>query len=148
MHRSFSHLRKTKYLSPDENIVPDQEFLGIYWYNFSMTSSGSKFRLDPEVFRAPHGLPDQNIRITEVGCHKNRENKKNSHCRHPYEEPSSRSQFIQPNYHFDGTMQHNGTQSFTQLLLQQLNGNWPGMFKFLGPFKTCVIPLNYLIGKK
>ena len=40
LHGTFSHLRKTKYLSPDENIVPDQEFLGIYWYHFSVNSSG------------------------------------------------------------------------------------------------------------
>ena len=27
-----------------------------------------KFRLDPEVFRAPDGLPDHHLWITEVGC--------------------------------------------------------------------------------
>ena len=30
--------------------------------------SGSKFRMDTEVFRGADGLPDQNLRMTEVGC--------------------------------------------------------------------------------
>ena len=29
--------------------------------------------MDPEVFVAPDGLPDQNLRMTEIGCTRERE---------------------------------------------------------------------------
>ena len=34
----------------------------------SGSMKGSKFRMYPEVFRAPDRLPNQTLRITEVGC--------------------------------------------------------------------------------
>ena len=37
-------------------------------YEVSWISSGSRFQMDPEVFWSADGLPDQNPRMTEVGC--------------------------------------------------------------------------------
>ena len=54
--------------SPDHFALYNLSKLFLSGSKYKVYSSGSKLRIDPEVFWAPDGLPDQNLRMTEVGC--------------------------------------------------------------------------------
>ncbi|XP_057290651.1 uncharacterized protein LOC130613316 [Hydractinia symbiolongicarpus] len=50
--------------------------------------------------------------------------------RYPHEvPPKTASTFITPHFQVDGKMKHIGTITFTDLLLKELNGNWPGDYQ-------------------